>query len=140
MSAPAVAREKVGKTTMVAVLKSKLNVGNPVGKGASVSVAVGEIVGVGESVGITIAEGFGVDVRVGGPGVQVIKMTVSAPGYVSVMAGDCCPVRVKNVDARAHIQMTESNPITTRNILPLNLCFENQTGNSSMIFMFFHLD
>src|SRR5215203_6567220 len=105
----------VGKTTMVAVLTSRLSVGNPVGKGASVSVAVGEIVGVGESVGITIAEGFGVDVRVGGPGVQVIKVTLSAPGYVSVMAGDCCSGRVKNVAAKPHMQITESNPITARN-------------------------
>jgi hypothetical protein len=73
---PAVAGERVaGRRTTVAV--SKLRVGNPVGKGISVSVAVGEIVSVAESAGI--AEPFGVGVLVVGPGVQVIKVIPSAP-------------------------------------------------------------
>ena len=55
------------------------------------------------------------------------------------MAGDCCPDRLKNVAVKPHISITESNPSTTRNILALNLSFENQTRNCVMIFMFFHL-
>ena len=59
---PAVAGERVaGRRTTVAV--SKLRVGNPVGKGISVSVAVVEIVSVAESAGI--AELFGL--QLGGP-------------------------------------------------------------------------
>ena len=58
---------------------SKLRVGNPVGKGISVPVAVGEIeiAGVAELAGV--AEPSGVDVLVVSPGVQVIKVIPSAP-------------------------------------------------------------
>ena len=76
-------RESVAwSLTTVAV--SKLRVGNPVGKGAfvavGVSVGVAKRVGVREPFGVPgIAELVGVSVMVAGAGVQVIKLTLSAP-------------------------------------------------------------
>ena len=68
-----------GRTTVVGV--SKLRVGNPVGKGASVAVGVEEAVGeaVGKGVLVGVSEPLGVEVKVGGAGVQVIKVMLSAP-------------------------------------------------------------
>ena len=73
-------RESVAwSLTTVAV--SKLRVGNPVGNGTSVAVAV--FVEVAKTVGVSdplgMAEMVGLGVMVAGPGVQVIKVTLSAP-------------------------------------------------------------